>query len=179
MKTLDDLFLAELKTSYDAQCCVGRMLVAVASACTCWTLKKSIHFHMLATDGYLLKLDKVFETVGVAATRTTGKIILGLIEEGTEVALEYADSPAINAAFVLYLQKMEHIEIASFTVLREWALLLGNPEAAELIEEILESEHSANQTWFELGRSTSNQEALGRNFHEEPDEALELSLPSF
>lgn len=179
VKTLDHLFITELKTTYDGQCRVGKMLVAVANASTCWTIKKAIHFHMLDTEDHLTKLEKVFETTGVEAARTTGKITLGLIEEGTGVALEFADSPAMNAALVLYLQKMEHNEIASLTVLREWALLLGNSEAAELIDEILESEHSANRTWFELGRSNSNQQALGRSFREEPGAALELFSPSF
>lgn len=179
VKTLDHLFITELKTTYDGQCRVGKMLVAVANASTCWTIKKAIHFHMLDTEDHLTKLEKVFETTGVEAARTTGKITLGLIEEGTEVALEYADSPAMNAALVLHLQKMENNEIGSLTVLREWALLLGNPEAAELIEEILETEYTANQTWFELGRSTSNQEALGRDFHGDSEDTLEFSQPAF
>lgn len=177
MKTLDDLFLAELKNSYDAQRHVGGMLAAMASASTCWTMKKAIHFHMLDTEHHLTKLEKVFDAIGATASGTTDKITQGLIEEGTDVALQYADSPAMNAALVLHLLKMEHNEIGSFTVLREWALLLGYSEAAELIGEILNTEHSANQTWFELGRSSSNQEALGGSFREDPDEDWELSQP--
>ncbi len=179
MKTLDDLFLAELKTIYDAQCRVGRMLMVVASASRCWTMKKAIHSHMLDTEDHVMKLEKVFETIGVPVTGTTSKITLGLVETGAEIALEYAGTPAINAALISFLQKIEYYEIAAYTVLHEWALLLGNEEAAALIDEILEGEHAANQTWFELGRSTSNEEALGKNFHEEPQEAFEPRWRSF
>jgi hypothetical protein len=57
-------------------------------------------------------------------------------------------------------QKVEHYEIASYGCLHEWAGLLGNKEAANLIEEILDEEKAANKKLMELARASSNEEAL-------------------
>ena len=56
-------------------------------------------------------------------------------------------------------QKVEHYEIASYGSLRAWALLLGNEEAANLIEEILDQEKDADNTLNELAPA-KNKEAL-------------------
>jgi len=56
--------------------------------------------------------------------------------------------------------KVEHYEIASYGCLHEWAGLLGNSEAANLIEEILDEEKAANKKLMELARASSNKEAL-------------------
>ena len=55
---------------------------------------------------------------------------------------------------------MEHYEIASYGTLHEWALLLENENAAELIQEILEEEKATNDALTELARE-KNQWAMG------------------
>jgi len=51
--------------------------------------------------------------------------------------------------------------MASYGCLHEWAGVLGNPEAASLLEEILEEEKAANAALTQLARTRSNPEALG------------------
>ncbi|HEX5397719.1 MAG TPA: DUF892 family protein, partial [Verrucomicrobiae bacterium] len=66
----------------------------------------------------------------------------------------------------------EHYEIASYGCLHEWAGLLGNKEAASLIEDILEEEKAANEKLMELARASCNNEALdesGDNGSEDED----------
>jgi ferritin-like metal-binding protein YciE len=82
-------------------------------------------------------------------------------KEGDEIAANNEGEPAINAALISAGQKVEHYEIASYGCLHEWAGLLGNQEAANLIEEILNQEKAANNKLMELARASSNQEALG------------------
>ena len=92
----------------------------------------------------------------------TCEATVGLIEEAEEIASDFKGSPAINAALVCAAQKIEHYEIASYGCLHEWAKLLGNDEAAALLEEILEEEKSANDGLTELARATCNEQALGK-----------------
>ena len=67
----------------------------------------------------------------------------------------------LNAALISVAQKLEHYEIATYGCLRGWARLLGNKEAAGLLQEILVEEKAANHALSELARSRSNIEALG------------------
>ncbi len=75
------------------------------------------------------------------------------LAEGDKIAADFKGSPAINAALVSAAQKVEHYEIASYGCLHEWAGLLGNGQAAGLLEEILGEEKAANETLSDRARS--------------------------
>lgn len=51
--------------------------------------------------------------------------------------------------------------MASYGCLHEWAGILGNREAADLLEAILNEEKDANESLTEPARERSNDEALG------------------
>src|SRR6185369_13762736 len=74
-------------------------------------------------------------------------------------AADFKGSPAINAAIISVAQKLEHYEIASYGCLREWASLLGNKEAGDILQQILVEEKSTNHLLSELARFKSNDEA--------------------
>ena len=93
------------------------------------------------------------------------------LAEGDEIAADFKGSPAINAALVSAAQKVEHYEIASYGCLHEWAGLLGNGQAAGLLEEILGEEKAANETLSDLARSTCNQQALASNEEDDRSQA--------
>ncbi|MEO5712938.1 MAG: DUF892 family protein [Luteolibacter sp.] len=162
MKTLEDLFLKELECMYDAESRIVKMLSTTAAAASCWKLKEAILGHLLETEGHVMKLELVFGCFEGHVTGKTSKATMGLVEQGAEIAAEFAGSPAINAALIAFLQKVEHYEIAAYTCLEEWAMLLGYPEAASIIGEILAEENAAKRTFTELARSTSNEEAFCR-----------------
>ena len=107
------------------------------------------------------KLEQVFRSFGEKAKGQTCEATVGLLEEGDEIAADFKGSPAINAGIISAAQKVEHYEMASYGCLHEWAALLGNEKAAELLEGILEEEKAANDALTELARASSNEEALG------------------
>jgi ferritin-like metal-binding protein YciE len=163
MKTLKDLFLDELADMYDAERRIVKALPKMARAATCDDLKKAIQSHLKETEGHVKKLEKVFQSFDEKAKGKTCEATVGLLEEGDEIAAEFKGSPAINAALISAAQKVEHYEMASYGCLHEWAGLLGNEEAAGLLEEILGEEKAANEKLTELARASSNEEALGES----------------
>ena len=98
---------------------------------------------------------------------------MGLLEEGNEIASDFKGSPAINAALISAAQKVEHYEMASYGCLHEWAALLGNEEASELLKEILDEEKAADQSLNELALASSNEEALGEAGEEGAEDETE------
>jgi ferritin-like metal-binding protein YciE len=133
----------------------------MAKAATCDKLKKAILAHLKETEGHVKKLEEVFQSFDEKAKGTTCKVTVGLLEEGDELAADFKGSPAINAALISAGQRIEHHEMASYGCLHEWAGLLGNQEAASLLQEILDDERAANETLIELARTSANREALG------------------
>jgi ferritin-like metal-binding protein YciE len=160
MKTLRELFLAELADMYDAEHRITKALPKLVKAATNEELKQALQSHLEETEGHVTKLEQVFAAFGEKPKAKKCEATVGLLEEGDEIASENKGSVTINAAIISAGQKVEHYEIASYGCLREWASLLNNPEAVELIQEILDQEKHADQKLGELA-SNCNQEALG------------------
>jgi len=161
MKTLKDLFLGELADMYDAERRIVKALPKMAKAATCTHLKALILAHLKETEGHVTKLEQVFQAFDQKPTAKTCEATVGLLKEGDEIAAEFKGGAAVNAALISAAQKVEHYEMASYGCLHEWAGLLGNEEAAGLLQEILGEEKAANEKLTELARSRSNEEALG------------------
>lgn len=176
MKTLQDLFLNELSDIYDAELRIVRALPKMAKAATCEQLQAAIKTHLKETEGHVAKVEQVFECFGKKPRGKTCRATVGLLEEAGEVAEEFEDSPAINAALISSLQKVEHYEMATYGCLHEWADVLGNDEASALLEEILAEEKAANESLTELAISSSNEEALGTDDDEEDEDDATTKL---
>lgn len=168
--TLKDLFLDELADMYDAEKRITKGLAKLSKAATSQELQEALNNHLEETKEQITKLEAVFESIGEKAKGKTCKATVGLLEEAEEIVSDNEDGPTINAAIISACQKVEHYEIASYGTLQEWANLLGNDRAAELLGEILEQEEAANDTLTEIAESSANEEALGEETSEESEE---------
>lgn len=179
MKTLQDLFLNELEDIYDAEQRIAKALPKMAKAATSTPLKKAFEVHLKQPEGHVKKVEQVFECFNKKAKGKTCEATVGLLKEGDEIAAEFKGSLAINAALIGAAQKVEHYEIASYGCLHEWANLLDNQKAADLLQQILEEEKDTDEALNELAHSSLNQEALGEsNGKESPDESRNQSPAS-
>jgi ferritin-like metal-binding protein YciE len=160
MKTLENLFMDQLADMYDAEHRIARALPKMAKAATCMELREAIQSHRKETEGHAEKLERVFKLFGKKAKGKKCEATVGLLEEGDEMASEFKGSPAINAALIAAAQKVEHYEMASYGCLREWAFILGNEQAVNLLDEIIEEEKAADRTLNELALSKTKAEGL-------------------
>ncbi len=160
MKTLQDLFFNELADIYDAERRIAKALPKMAKAATNAPLKKAFELHLKQTEDHARKVEEVFECFERKAKAKTCDATVGLLKEGEEMAASFEGSPAINAALIAAAQKVEHYEMATYGCLHEWAKLLGNKKAAELLQEILDEEGATNKALTVLARSSSNEDAM-------------------
>jgi ferritin-like metal-binding protein YciE len=161
MRTLKHLFLDELADRYDAE---KRLVIAMPKmikAATCTHLQKLLQSHLKETERHVKTLEKVFKSSGEKPRLNKCEATIGLLKESDEIISDNKGWPVLNAAIISVAQKLEHYEIATYGCLRGWARLLGNKEAAGLLQEILVEEKAANHSLSELARSRSNPEALG------------------
>jgi ferritin-like metal-binding protein YciE len=145
----------------------------MARAATCDALKEAILAHLEETEGHVTKVEEVFGCFDTKARARTCGATVGLLEEGDELMADYKGSPAINAALIALAQKVEHHEMAHYGCLHEWAGVLGNEEAAGLLQEILDEEKAANDTLTDLARESSNKQALGDSEKERAEKAAD------
>ncbi len=156
MNTLEDLFLDSLADMYYAENQLIKGLPKMAKAATHEDLRAAFEMHLTQTEGHVQKLEQVFEAFGKTPKSKKCPAILGIIKEADEIASENKKSPTINAALIFAGQKAEHYEIASYGGLRDWAKLLGNEDAADILDEILDEEKAADAKLSQLAEEYCN-----------------------
>jgi len=159
VKGLEDLYFNELADIYDVEKRLVKSLPKMAKAAISPALKEAIEQHLEETQGHCEKLEQVFEEAGKAARGKKCDAMVGMLEEGDEIAKEFKGSPALDAAIISAAQKVEHYEIVAYGCLQEWAGMIGNEDAAQIFGEILEEEKKCDETLTEIARTAANMEA--------------------
>ncbi len=159
VKTLDDLFLNELKDMYNAENQLLRALPKMAKKAKTEELRDALETHAEETQRQIERLEKVFQEIDQAAKGKTCHAMKGLIEEGNEIMEETSDDPVRDAGIISAAQKVEHYEIASYGTLVTFARNLGHNKAADLLEETLNEEKKTDKLLTEIAENGINQEA--------------------
>ncbi len=159
MKTLQDLFLAELADMYDTETRMTRALQKMAETANQVELSDVFQAHYRETEGQIEKIEQVFDAFGTEVKRNQCEGTVALLKEEEKVISENIGSPTIDAALISAGQKAEHYEIASYGCLREWAKLLGNQPAAELLDSILSEQKAVDRRLTLLALSCCNDSA--------------------
>ena len=143
--SLEELLEHELKDIYDAEKRLTDALPKLAEKASSPALKRAFESHLHETEKQVERLESIFENLGIEADREKCDAMAGLIKEGQQVLDADGDSSVLDAALIAAAQRVEHYEIAAYGTARAFARQLGNSYAAELLEQTLEEEKSADQ----------------------------------
>jgi ferritin-like metal-binding protein YciE len=160
MNSLKILFLHSLADQYDAEKRVVRSLPKTARNATCKDLRKLMEVRFQEGAAHVAKLEGVFRAFGASVKARKCEATIGLLQEGSELAAFFHGSPAINAALISSAQKTDHYAIASYASLHDWAELLGNQIASNILIAMLNERKASNQSLIRLALSRSNNEAF-------------------
>lgn len=160
LKSMEDLFIHELKDLYSAETQIVKALPKMVKAASSEELQNAFTEHLEQTKGQVKRLEEIFEDLGVSARGVKCKGMAGLLEEGKEVIDEEADSRVKDAALIAAAQRVEHYEIAAYGTVRAFALLLDHKNAADLLEQTLDEEADTDKKLSQLAESTINAEAV-------------------
>lgn len=167
LDTLRKLYVEELRDIYNAENQLLKALPKMAKGASSDELKQAFEDHLEETQGHVERLDEIFEALDEKATGKTCKAMKGLVEEGSEILKEEGEESVLDAGIIAAAQKVEHYEIATYGTLRTWADLLGENEAAELLQQTLDEEGEADKRLNELAEEIVNPEALSESEEKE------------
>ena len=170
IKTVDDLFLNELKDIYSAEKQAIRAYPRLAKAVQSEELKQALQEHLEQTKGQIERLDRVFEKLEKRSGGKTCEAMKGLLEEAVEHVEEIESGSLLDAALLAGMQRVEHYEIASYGTVVAFAEAMGQQEIQQLLEQTLQEEKETDQKLTEVSRNV-NKEAIGGG--EEQDEEEE------
>jgi ferritin-like metal-binding protein YciE len=156
---LRQLLEDQLKDAYWAEKAITKAMPEVVEKVSSQELIDALTEHLDETIQQVSRLENVFEIIGVKAEAEKCEAMEGLIEEAEDIMDELDEGPVRDAGIIAAAQKIEHYEIATYGTLKSFANLLGEYEAASLLEETLEEEKSTDKRLTDLAESIVNLEA--------------------
>ena len=177
-KTLKDVFIDEVRDTYDAERQLTKALPKMAKAATSPELKEAFTHHLQETRGQIERLEKVFEMLGERARGKHCAGIAGIIEEGASMMEEDFDEPTMDASLIAGGQRAEHYEMAAYGTLVAWARELGHMEAAEFLDETLNEEKAADEKLSLLAQNGINPDAAKGGEEDDDEDEDEEPTPA-
>jgi ferritin-like metal-binding protein YciE len=159
IKTMDDLFVHQLRDIYYAEKQIVKALPEMIEKVTNPQLREGLENHLQETRGHVERVEEVFRMHGAEAKAVDCPAIDGILKEAREVTGDVADSDVLDAAIIAAAQAVEHYEIARYGTLIAWARELGRDDCADELEATLEEEKAADATLTDIAESRVNADA--------------------
>ncbi|MFE3846792.1 ferritin-like domain-containing protein [Flavobacterium sp. LB3P45] len=156
---LRDFFEDGLKDIFWAEHALTKALPKMAKNATSSKLISAFENHLKETEEHVVRLEKVFETLGIKAVGKKCDAMEGLLKEADGIMEETQIGVVRDAAIIAAAQKVEHYEIATYGTLHAYAITLGENKASTLLSKTLEEEKKADVTLTEIALSDINLEA--------------------
>jgi ferritin-like metal-binding protein YciE len=145
IKTMDDLFVHQLRDIYYAEAQILKALPKMIDKTSNADLRKGFSDHLEQTRNHVTRLEQVFEMLDLNAEGVDCPAIDGIIEEANEVSGEVDDKRVLDAALIAAAQAVEHYEMTRYGTLVTWAQEAGRDDCARLLKETLEEERAADK----------------------------------
>jgi len=141
--SLREVLLDELKDLYSAENQLVKALPKTVKGVNSPELKNIFAAHLDETKGQVERLKQVFELLGKKPTGKHCDGMEGAIEEVKEALAEDAEGAVFDTGVIGGAARVEHYEIAGYTVAIAIAKQLGESEVASLLTETLTEELNA------------------------------------
>ena len=160
MESLEKLYINELRDLYSAENQLLKALPKMAKGASSDELKEAFENHLAETETHVERLERIFKGLEENPKGKTCHAMKGLIEEGSEILEEEGEDSVLDAGIIVAAQKVEHYEMAGYGSVRAFAQLLGQEEAAQLLQTTLDEESKANELLNQIAETTVNAEAV-------------------
>ena len=157
--TLHDAFIDELRDTYDAEKQITKALPKMVKAATSPDLRAAFEAHLEETREQIDRLEQVFASLDEKVRGKHCDGMEGILEEGKAIMEEDFDDTTMDACLIAGAQRVEHYEMAAYGTLVAWARVLGQTEAADLLQQTLDEEKSADEKLSALAEGGINEPA--------------------
>jgi ferritin-like metal-binding protein YciE len=145
IEDLRTLYITNLKKALDMEQKITKALPTMIEKSTDPQLATAFRNHLTETEGHVAKVKSLLRDASGEASTSTCKAISSLITEAEDSIKDAGDASIRDITLIASAQQVEHHEMAVYGTLRTWAELLGQDEAADILESILEEEKNADE----------------------------------
>ena len=145
IEDLRTLYITNLKKALDMERKITKALPKMIENSTDQQLATAFSNHLEETRGHVASVESLLRDATGEAGTATCKAISSLITEAEDSIKDAGDESIRDITLIASAQQVEHHEMAVYGTLRNWAELLGQTEAADVLESILEEEKKADE----------------------------------
>lgn len=145
-ETFKDLFIANLRTTYDVEQQLISALPKMAEAANDPELKKGFQNHFQETQGHVKRIEEIFRSLALDPTTEKSETVRGLIADAEWCIEKIQDPNVLDSALISAGQSAEHYEMAMYGSASAWAKVMGLTDVARVLEQTLSEEKKADQT---------------------------------
>lgn len=153
MKSLQQLFVDELKDLYSAENQILKALPKMIKKASSNELKGGFEKHLKETQVHVERLEKIFQELDQSPKGKKCKGMEGVIADGKELMEQEAEPEVMDAGLIGAAQHVEHYEMAGYGCVRTYAELLGHSNMAKVLQKTLDEEKATDEKLTELARS--------------------------
>jgi ferritin-like metal-binding protein YciE len=154
---LKSLYVDELRDLYSSEQQLIKALPKMAKAANSEELRKGFEEHLQQTRQHATRLEQILSALGEPGKGKKCKGMAGIVAEGGEMLSEDFQGALMDAALISAAQRVEHYEIAAYGAVHAYAELMGESEAASLLQQTLEEEKQTNQKLTELSEQINSE----------------------
>ena len=155
-KGLNTLFEDSLKDIYWAEKALTKAIPKMIKNATSDELRAALTDHLEVTKNQVTRLEQVFQLIEKPARAKKCDAMEGLLKESEGIMEETEIGVVRDAGIILAGQKVEHYEIATYGTLCAFAKILGEQEAAGLLQQTLDEEKEADVTLSQVAETSIN-----------------------
>jgi ferritin-like metal-binding protein YciE len=138
--SLRKLYVDKLKDLYSAENKLVKALAKLEKAATSPDLRVGFEGQIRQTREHVARLAMIFQALAESPRGKRYKVMEDLIREGSEMIAEVPQSQELDMRLISVVQCVKHHEMAGYGCVRTYARLLGDDEAASLLEQTLNEE---------------------------------------
>lgn len=113
-------------------------------------LKQAFQSHLKETREHVIRVEGILNEIAGEARPVKSKTLAAMVTETEDMVKDAADDDVRDAALISAGQRVEHMEMAIYGTVRQWARLLGRHSDAELLDKTLKEEGHADHLLTEI-----------------------------
>lgn len=155
LENLRELYIDQLQHLYSVETQLTEALPKMAEAATDTQLKQAFTSHLQETRQHVTRLKEILGKTNHAVDSKKSKAMATLISDGEDMIKDAKDDAVRDAGLILAAQRVEHYEIASYGAVRQYAAMLGDGQAVEMLDKTAKEEGHADHLLTEISKAAN------------------------
>ncbi len=148
--SLHKLYINQLQGLLSAEQQITEALPKMIEKATDPELKQAFQSHLQETSVQVTRLEQILERAVGEAKPIKCKALSVLVDDTQDMIKDASDESVRDVALIAAGQRVEHYEIAAYGAVRQFARILGQVAAAELLDETIKEEGHADRLLTEI-----------------------------